>query len=290
MEDLYAKPSVTAGIESIRRRWPHIESDSHDNPVFLLAAGVGCGATHLRRALEPSCFMWGEPYGQAHVIDSLADSIRSFTVTWPQSDAFHEGQGRDAAGHEGRAELYPPLEHLVNAHLRFFDELFARAARKTGAERWGIAEVRWTVDHAHYLKWLFPEAQFIFLYRSPYDAYRSYAARRKAGQKCYIRWPDYALTVGGFGRHWRELVLSFQGGCERVGGLLVGYEDLTAGAIRTLQDYLQIPLDQQAVQRVVSEDESAAPDSIADIELVELQKECRGGRLLARLSLRQGDG
>ena len=288
MDDLYAKPSLAAGIESIRRRWPQVESDSQDNPVFLLGAGWGWGSTRLRRALGPACFMWGEPYGHAYVIDSLADSIRSFTLAWPQSDMFHQGQEGNAASREGRGEWYPPVERLLKAHLRFFDELFAQTARKTGAERWGIAEVRWTADHAYYLKWLFPEARFVFLCRNPYDAYRSYVARRKAGKKCYNRWPDHPVTVRGFGRHWRELVLSFQGGCDRVGGLLVRYEDLAAGALQRIRDYLQIPLDVETAQRDVSDDESAPSDSIPDIEFVELENEV--AEVASSLGYRHGGG
>jgi hypothetical protein len=162
---------------------------------------------------------------------------------------------------------------LLEAHLRFFDELFAKPARDRDARRWGISEVRWTANHAFYLKWLFPKAKFVFLYRNPYDDYRCYAARRIAGEKLYNRWPDHPLTVSGFGRHWRELVLSFQDGCQRVDGLLVRYEDLAVGSLQMIEDYLELPLNREAFEKHVLPGETASLAPIPDIELVELEAE-----------------
>ncbi len=273
MDDLYAKPSLSAAIECIRRRWPSVQSGSDDTPVFVLAAGWYSGQDILRQMMMPSCLLWSEPYGHASPIDSLAASVRSITLAWPQDDAIADGGNGKTECAEQCNEWHPPVKSLLDAHLSYFDELFARPARETGAAQWGISEARWTADHAYYLKWLFPKAKFVFLYRNPYDVYRCFVAARKSGRKLYSRWPNHPLTIGGFGRHWRELVLSFQNGCQRVDGLLVEYGDLAAGSLQPIEEYLKMPLSREALESDAPQDGPASLAPIPEIELVELEAE-----------------
>lgn len=232
------RPTIAAGIEALQARWPEVVSPSQEAPVFILSAGWRSGSTLLQRMLMPRCFIWGEPYGHGGLIDSLADPLRSFTAFWPQPHFLHAGE--EPVGLSGRfiANLYPAPAQLLAAHLQFFQTLFAEPARQTGAANWGLKEVRLTADHACYLKWLFPRAKLLFLYRNPYDAYRSYAARRQAGWRWFHSWPHRPLSVQLFGEHWRESLKGFIEQAERLDALLVKYEDLRQGNFDALERYL----------------------------------------------------
>src|SRR6185312_1965624 len=124
------------------------------------------------------------------------------------------------------------------AHQAYFARLFAEPARRNGAERWGIKEVRLDCDHAFYLRWLFPRARFLFLIRNPYFAWRSYAARAAKGWKWYHRWPDEPVTVASFAAHWRRLAADFLENHHQVNGLIVRYEDLARGEYSEVEEYL----------------------------------------------------
>jgi hypothetical protein len=115
-----------------------------------------------------------------------------------------------------------------------------------GSERWGFKEVRLSADYAHYLKLLYPNCKLLFLIRNPYDAYRSWAARRNAGWKWFYRWPDQPLTARLFGQLWTELAASFVAEAEPLGAHIVRYEDLTAGQYEPIETYLGFPLNREA--------------------------------------------
>lgn len=124
--------------------------------------------------------MWGEPYGDCNLIQRLADSIRPLRTELPTSNQFINHftpqDGEHSAADLSRAwiaNLYPEMSDFLQAHRTFWETLFATPAYSRGYSRWGVKEVRLTIEHAEYLHWLFPKAKFIFLYRNPYKAYRS---------------------------------------------------------------------------------------------------------------------
>lgn len=241
-----AKPSIEDGLRVIERRWPEFYNDCDDDPIFVLSSGWRSGSTMLQRLIVHRCFLWGEPFGHAGLIDSLADHLRCFTDRWPESHHFYRGGDAVALSQTFIANLYPSVQALLHAHQGFFERLFAIPARQAGACRWGFKEVRLSVDHALYLKWLYPNAKFLFLIRNPYDAWRSYAARAAKGWKWFNRWPDQPLTVHSFAAHWNRLVTSFINDHPKVNGLVVRYEDLKQGDYSAIEDYLGFPLCQDA--------------------------------------------
>lgn len=240
------RPSIEAGLEVIRRRWPDLRNDCEDDPVFVLSAGWRSGSTLLQRLIVHRCFLWGEPFGHAGLIESLADPLRSFTSRWPEAHHFHKGADAETLSRTFIANLYPSISNLLGAHHAFFERLFAEPARRAGAARWGFKEVRLEVDHALYLKWLYPRARFLFLIRNPYDAWRSYAARAARGWKWFKRWPDEPVTVHSFADHWHRLTTSFLSDHAKVGGLVVRYEALKAGDYTAMESYLGFSLSRQA--------------------------------------------
>ncbi len=272
MNELYQRPKLAEGIKVFQDRWPDVASSSEDAPIFILSAGWRSGSTLLQRMLTPECLIWGEPYGHAWMIDSLAEPIRSITDSWPEPPFFYQGQDLKTLRESFIANLYPEPKYLLNAHLQYFDTMFARPARVAGAPRWGIKEVRLTADHAAYLKWLYPRAKIIFVVRNPYDAYRSYAARREAGWVWYNRWPEHPLTTGEFARHWRILTSGFLDQARSLDAILVHYEDLAHGEFDAIRSYLGMNIAEEAA--AIRPDDGPPPlDEISAGELAELQEE-----------------
>lgn len=267
------RPSLLKALEILRKRWPEARSASDAEPVFVFAAGWRSGSTLLQRLLMRNVWMWGEPFGHAWLVDSISSHLRCLTPEWPQADFFHRGQPAEKLKEKFIANLYPPVQALLDAHRRFFETLLAEPAAKLGATRWGLKEVRLEVEHAVYLQRLFPKAKFLFLHRNPYDAWRSYAARRDVGWKWFDRWPDLPLTAARYGARWRELVASFMQGPKLVGGLIVPYQELAAGEFGRLEAYLGFGLDRSLLKVNPTDFGPPPQESIAADALKVLQAE-----------------
>ena len=185
--------------------------------------------------------MWGEPYRHAALVDSLASQVKAFTDGWPIDTFFVDSHSQGAAlNSTWIANMYPSMADFLAAHVAYFERLFAHPVQASRRGRWGVKEIGLTVDHACYLRWLFPKARFLFLYRNPYDAYRSYRRWRN----WYRSWPDRPVfTPGSFGTYWNELTGDFIANHQKVNGLLVRYEELrTAETRKKLEAYLGMPL------------------------------------------------
>jgi hypothetical protein len=103
---------------------------------------------------------------------------------------------------------------------------------------------------------LYPNARFIFLYRNPLEAYRSYC---RYGRNWYDTWPDKPVfTPTSFGRHWRSLTEGFLREEQALGALVVRYEDLVRKGeelLDRIECYLDVKLDRSVLAQKVGSSE-----------------------------------
>jgi hypothetical protein len=232
---------IQSGLSAIRTHWPDLHSPNQTAPIFVFSAGWRSGSTFLQRWImtAENVMVWGEPYCHAGLIQSLAGQLKAFTRDWPMEEFFPHGD-EHALSQAWVANLYPSPPDFMNAHIAFLEKLFLEPARVLGRNRWGLKEVTLAVDHARYLRWLFPNARFLFLCRDPYDAYGSYRKWRS----WYRTWPNEPVfTASRYGAVWRELTADFVENHQKVGGLLLRYEELRTQETRVrLEGYLGLQL------------------------------------------------
>jgi len=247
---LSAKPSIMSGLHHLEKLHAVDAGDDDESPIFLFSTGWRTGSTLVQRLIisdsslsDSSLLVWGEPYNVCGLIQHLAQTVIPFREDWPPPHYYYNATAPANLKGEWIANLYPPLDDLWRGHRALFDAMFAAPAKRAGASRWGIKEVRLGIEHAYYLRWLYPKAHFLFLYRNPLDSYRSYVG---FGRDCYYTWPDKPVfTPTEFGSLWRQLMEGFLSDSDKVGGLLVRYEDITKGddLVRKIEDYLTIRID-----------------------------------------------
>ena len=230
-QELRELKSLDAALDAIQRRWPDDrEIKDGEKPVFLFSAGWRSGSTLLQRLLCSSSevVIWGEPLGDAAVIPKLAASLTALSDTWPPDSYVKRDIDLESFSNQWIANITPPIDYLRSAHRALFQEWLAKPARDLhGTSLWGLKEVRLTIEHARYLKWLYPDARFVFIYRNLFDAYLSWRGNDWASV-----WPGYfSWSPVAYARHWKLLLSGYLERCKEVDGYLVKYEDLVAGNV-----------------------------------------------------------
>lgn len=233
-------PALCSSLNSISERWPHLNLSTDESPVFIFSAGWGSGSTLLQRLLLSSneVGIWGEPLDHTVPIVRLSSSLIGFNSAWPPNKFFGDMKNLNNLSGKWVANLTPDMQNLYDAHKSFIMSWLAAPVLKEGYTRWGLKEVRLTIDHARYLKWIFPKSKFIFLYR---NVFNSYLSIKNTGW--YNIWPDSKIDNPLFyAHHWKYLLNGYIEGCNDVDGILVKYEDLITGQydLSALCDHLQI--------------------------------------------------
>ncbi len=264
-----AGPGIAAGVRELQALCPAVAGKDSESPIFLLSAGWRSGSTMMQRLImsDRRVLIWGEPYDECGLIQALAECMKAFRKGWPPKEYFYDGTPPHQLTGEWVANLFPSLDEWRNGQRALFDTMFAQPAKLAGAERWGIKEVRLTAEHCAYLHWLYPNARFVFLYRDPLEAYRSYCAY---GRSWYDTFPDRPVfTPTQFGAHWRKLIEGFLSEAEPLGALLVKYEDLISGKVSLddLDRHLAITVDRNVLGRKVGSSERAGKK--ADVNALE---------------------
>lgn len=250
-------PTLASAMQVLNQRLPPPAEDDLEEPIFLLSAGWRSGSTLMQRLImsDRRVLMWGEPYDECGLIQAMASSMRAFRPAWPPAEYFYDGTPPHQLSGEWIANLFPSLADWRLGQRALFDTQFALPARRAGAARWGIKEVRLTGEHALYLRWLYPRARFVFLYRDPLEAYRSYC---RYGRDWYDVFPDRPVfTPTAFGHHWRVLMESFEQQAQPLGALTIRYEDLVSGKLplEVLESHLGIAIDRSLLGSKVGSSE-----------------------------------
>jgi hypothetical protein len=246
-------PGIVPGVSQLQSLCPAPVEGDDEAPIFLLSAGWRSGSTMLQRLLmsDPGVLIWGEPYDECGLIQALASSAKAFRPGWPPKEYFYDGTPPHQLTGEWIANLFPALEDWRRGQRALLDTMFGAPARRAGALRWGIKEVRLSSEHALFLRWLYPKARFLFLYRHPLEAYRSYSS---FGRSWYDTFPDRPMfTPGCFGAHWRNLVQGYLDDAGMLDALLVKYEDLASGVMSpdAIGVHLGIRVDRNVLSRKI---------------------------------------
>lgn len=254
---LKKNPGISLGMEQLQALCPSEVSDDKEEPIFLLSAGWRSGSTLLQRLImsDSNVLMWGEPYDECGIIQALAGSMKAFRPEWPPQDYYYNGTPPGQLSGEWIANLFPTIADFRKGQRSLFDAMFAEPAKKAGAARWGLKEVRLGSEHCSYLHWLYPKAKFVLLYRDPLEAYRSYC---RYGCSWYDTFPDKPVfTPTAFGKHWKKLADGFMKDAKYLGALVIKYEDLLNGRTSpaVLENYLNIKIDHSLLQIKVGSSE-----------------------------------
>lgn len=261
---------IATGSAELERLAPGDPATDGEEPIFLFSAGWRSGSTLLQRLVmsDTRVMVWGEPYDECGPLQALSGTVSAFRPDWPPPEYYHDGRRPECLSEDWVANLFPGLGDWRRAHRAFLDTLFAQPARRAGLERWGVKEVRLGVEHALYLRWLYPKARFVFLYRNPYSAYRSYC---RYGRNWYDVFPDRPVfTPGVFGRHWAALMRGFLDAPRELGCLLVRYEDLLAdpAVLDRLERHLDVRVDRALLggEKVGTSERAGAHASVSRLE------------------------
>ena len=229
-----AERSIPQGLNALYRRFDIEPLPPGDAPVFLLASAWRSGSTLMQRLLisGDELLMWGEPYDQSALIRGLAKSVIPFDDKWPPENYIIDPSDPPTAD-KWIANAYPAPPDLMAAHRAFFDRLFGKPAQNLGFSRWGLKGVRLSGEHAVYLKRIYPDARFVFLYRNPYDAFLSYRLLHDIRSHSYWWWhlwpDDQVNTATRFGEIWHDLTASFLEWGPQLEAAVVAYEDIAHG-------------------------------------------------------------
>ena len=244
-QDSRKQPDLATALEYLELRWSEVQSTNQSSPIFIFAGGWRSGSTLLQRLIASSgeVMIWGEPYSHNDLIPSLFEPLKGFTEVYPRKSWFlsPEQYSQDYLTQSFTANLYPDVKYLLASHISFWENLFAIPSYEIGFSRWGIKDVRLGIDSAFYLRWLFPKAKFLFLYRNPYNAYTSFA-----GSYWYKRWPGKPIySPRQFGSNWYKLTEGFIKYAARLEAKLLSYEDLCSNNcdLSELNNYLGIQVD-----------------------------------------------
>ena len=266
---------------------------SLERPIFVLATSWRSGSTWLQRMLSREAFLWGEPYGHAHIVPDLARQAACLDDGWPPERFRDNPDTTPDRGGAFIANLSPEPQHLLAAHRALLDRLLVeplreRIAAGTLPPRWGVKAVRWSVEEARHLRRLYPEATLVVLHRHPVDAARSLAARIADGWTWYDRWPDRPLDVTRFARHWERLTRSLTDAASEVDACVVSYDDLRAGRFGPLEAHLGFAVDREAAARHVDDGGPRPLAELSNDDAATLRTIC--GPLAARLGYDMPEG
>lgn len=266
--------SVMESVEVLQREVADNTIGDHEQPIFVLSAGWRSGSTLVQRLLmsDQNTLVWGEVYDRSNIVQNLAKTILPFTESWPPEGYLRANGDRAALSGQWVANLYPSLSTLRNSYRALLRTLLADSALELGATRWGMKEVRFGVDEAAFLRWIFPQCKIVFVYRNPYDAYLSYK-KYSPGLSWYASWPNSMVaTPRAFGRHWQEKVEGFLTYASALNAHVVQYEQLVTEAeiAQQLGEYCELRIDANTLRSRVGSGGAERELGMVELSLLRL--------------------
>jgi hypothetical protein len=268
--------SIEAAIENINNRFSITSNDLTDEPIFILASGWRSGSTLLQRLVNSNqqTLIWGEPFANCNLIQNQTDSLKSFTKNYPQDKWLLSNRSNyEKELHQQVTDnLYPDVSDLIEGYRNLIKTVFKKPAIDRGYQRWGLKEVRLTSKHGIYLKWLFPRAKFLLLYRNPYEAYKSIHHHLEKWN-LFSQWPtEQILNVADFAHHWSILVQGYLEDAQKLEAILIPYEKLSQNnqLIADLSHYLNLELNQNVIKQKIGS--SYHKNQVPKSEIKKLQK------------------
>ena len=268
--------SIPDAISKIEKRWPlQPLPETNEAPIFLFASCWRSGSTLIQRIINSDgrFILWGEPFANCNLIPDLANSLRPLNESYPSSNDVITTGDFDSTdtplSNRWTANLYPGMEDLMGAHRQFFETLFGEPAYRRNYAGWGLKEVRLSIEHALYLKWLFPNAKFVFLYRNPYKAYRSC----RSWPNLFMHYPEkgvYSPKV--FGEYWKLMTEGYIKESSKVGGMVIKYEDFCQEGyplFDALQSYLQLNLNREVLTKRIGGNKKAPPIPPGELRILQ---------------------
>lgn len=200
----------------VDQHWNLPPMEGANRPIFLLACVWRSGSTLTQRLLCSSAeaLLWGEPFAHSQIIQSLSQSARFLLHDggwdpsfFPTRTVSPEAQDQFFKNLRSKwiANIYPDPLHLRASYRSMLDRLFAQPAHELGFERFGIKAVRLGLEHAQFLKWIYPDARFVFLVRDPWRCWKSYC-----GNRWIYSWPNlYVDKALPFAKIWARNTQQF---------------------------------------------------------------------------------
>lgn len=102
------------------------------------------------------------------------------------------------------ANLLPDAKDVIEAQRIYIERLFAEPARKAGAQRWGIKEVRYKASFLDNFRLIFPDTAAVHVTRHPVDVLQSLEAWERSPVQAW----DRLATIRAF-RRWIVINESF---------------------------------------------------------------------------------
>ncbi len=221
-------------------------SKSIKYPIFILSAGWRSGSTMLQRLFVHSgkVLVWGESGG---ALNNMREAYEAY------EQMLGDGGVKFSKGYGGfgkkqfdefrkkkidRSEMWMacmnPSENKIKAAFKsFFEEVYTKDACELSYEYWGIKDVLANIETAKWLKFLYPEAKFVFLIRNPMDCLLSIKRRNWMDKNSSIKALEF------YTRHWKKLAKEFR---EADFGKVVHYEELinNKSVLNELSEYTGI--------------------------------------------------
>ena len=150
-------------------------------PVFILACSPRSGSTWLQRIITSTrevmvwgesgyLFPWGVLWSPGEANDKAVLNHFAYESHYKAKDLIYF---REKKADMWMAVLNPTFEDAFHGHKIALKEIYGKAAKKEGYERWGMKETAWSNATVHFLSSVFPKAKVIFLTRKFEDSWWS---------------------------------------------------------------------------------------------------------------------